>query len=405
MMKVNLWGINYAPELTGIGVYSTDLAQYLSDQGDEVTVVTGFPYYPHWSLEKDLPFYRTENILGVEVCRCALFVPSRPTPFLRILHEASFVLASFLRQLTLPAADIYVVVSPPLLLGFAAWLICLIKNRTFVFHVQDLQPDAAAGLLMLKQGLFLKVLYWLEKFAYQKAKIVSAISKEMCSLIEGKGIAKEKIFLFPNWVHCDSSEVRSTWKSKKGIPATHGLISYAGNMGVKQGLPVILEAAQLVKDKPVTFVIAGNGVEFSRLVQQKNDNQLNNVILLDVLPEEEHTQFLQDSDICLIPQKKGAATAFLPSKLLKMLALGRPVVAITQEEGALASAVAEGEFGIRVEPDDDRALAETLINLLADENKRKQMSEKAKLYARQFSKEVVLDRFRRKLQELVGEKT
>jgi colanic acid biosynthesis glycosyl transferase WcaI len=404
-MKVNLWGINYAPELTGIGVYSTGLAEYLSQQGDQVTVVTGFPYYPHWSLEKNLPLYRTEDISGVEVCRSALFVPSKPTPFLRILHEASFVFTSFFRQLTLPAADIYVVVSPPLLLGFAAWLICLIKNRPFVFHVQDLQPDAAAGLLMLKQGLFLKVLYWLEKFAYEKAKIVSAISRQMCSLIEGKGIAKEKIFLFPNWVHNNSSETKSSWKSKMGIAANHSLVSYAGNMGVKQGLPVILQAAKLLKDKPVTFVIAGNGVEFSSLSKLKDDNELNNVILLDVLPEEEHTHFLQDSDICLIPQKKGAVTAFLPSKLLKMLALGRPVVAITQEEGALSAALAEGGFGVRVEPDDEKALAEALLNLLADESKRRQMSEKARMYVKQFSDEVVLDKVRRKLLELVGEKT
>ncbi len=405
-MKINLWGINYAPELTGIGVYNTGLAEYLAGQGDQVTMVTGFPYYPQWRhLEKDKPFYRKEVLNGVEVCRCALYVPKKPTPFLRILHEASFVFSSFFRQLTLPSADIYVVVSPPLLLGFAAWLICLIKGRQIVFHVQDLQPDAAAGLLMLKQGLFLKVLYALEKFAYQKARVVSAISGQMCELISLKGISKEKIVLFPNWVDCEYTALESgAWKSKMGIASGNSLVTYAGNMGVKQGLPVILEAAKLLRDKPITFAIAGNGVEVDRLAQLKMDNSLNNVMLLDVLPEDEHTQFLQDSDICLIPQKKGAATAFLPSKLLKMLALGRPILAITQNEGALSSALAEGNFGVRVEPDDEKVLAEALENLLADRSKRSLMSEKARLYVKQFSKEEVLRKFRQKLQELVGEK-
>lgn len=406
-MKINLWGINYAPELTGIGVYNTGLAEYLAGQGDQVTMVTGFPYYPQWNyLEKDAPLYRKDVINGVEVYRCALYVPKRPTPVLRIFHEASFVFSSFFRQLTLPAADIYVVVSPPLLLGFVAWLACLIKGRKFVFHVQDLQPDAAAGLLMLKQGIFLEVLYALEKFAYQNAQVVSAISAQMCDLIAQKGISKAKITLFPNWVEFDYTVSRSgTWKSKMGIDSNNSLVTYAGNMGVKQGLPVILEAAKLLRNKPITFAIAGNGVEVDKLAKLKTDNSLDNVILLDVLPEDEHTQFLQDSDICLIPQKKGAATAFLPSKLLKMLALGRPILAITENEGALALALAEGGFGVRVEPDDEKVLAEALENLLAESGKRSLMSEKARLYVKQFSKEEVLGKFRRMLEELVGEKS
>ncbi len=401
-MKINLCGINYAPELTGIGVYNTGLAEYLAQRGEQVTMVTGFPYYPQWHLlEKDVPLYRTEAINGVTVARCGLFVPEKPTPFLRILHEGSFVVSSFLRQLTLPAADVYVVVSPPLLLGFAAWLLCWIKNRPFIFHVQDLQPDAAAGLLMLKQGFFLKLLYALEKFAYQKAKLVSAISPEMCSLIEAKGVAKDKVVLFPNWVGDSVGSALGSWKAKMGIDGNTSLVSYAGNMGVKQGLPIILQAAKLLADKPVTFVIAGNGADLDRLQKFKAENALNNVILLDVLPEDEHTQFLTDSDICLIPQKKGAATAFLPSKLLKMLALGRPVLAITQGEGALAAAVAEGEFGMRVEPDDERALADAVMTLAADQNRRSQMSEKGKQYVKRFSQEVVLGDFRNKLKQLV----
>lgn len=405
-MKLNLWGINYAPELTGIGVYNTDLAEHLANEGNEVTMVTGFPYYPQWRLlEKSMPLYRLDEMHGVKVWRCALFVPEKPTPFLRILHEASFVITSFFKQLTLPAADIYFVVSPPLLLGFAAWLISILKNRPFVFHVQDLQPDAAAALLMLKQGLFLKMLYALEKLSYDKAKFVSAISPEMCKLIAAKGVSSNKIVLFPNWVECDyPNGGTGIWKRKMGIAADTILVSYAGNLGVKQGLPVILEVAKLLKDKKVIFAIAGNGAEFALLKKRKEDEGLANVILLDILPEEEHTQFLQDSDLCLIPQRKGAATAFLPSKLLKMLALGRPILAITQQEGALAAAVAEGGFGYRVDPDDSQAIAATLNHLLADQSKRTEMGRKAKLYVQQFAKQEVLSNFAKHLAETAGGK-
>src|SRR5579883_410866 len=122
-MRINIWGINYAPELTGIAVYNTGLCNYLSECGDEVTMVTGFPYYPSWrkSPQDAGKFWRTEMCGKVQVNRCWLYVPEQPTAIARIIHELTFVMTSFVRQLSLPAPDIYIVVSPPLLLGMAAW--------------------------------------------------------------------------------------------------------------------------------------------------------------------------------------------------------------------------------------------------------------------------------------------
>src|SRR5579883_2320690 len=221
-MKVNVWGINYAPELTGIGVYNTDLCEFLSQAGDQVTVVTGFPYYPIWKkFHKDsFTIYHSERLNGVLLQRCWLFVPSNPTVIFRILHEASFVITSFLRQLCLPRADIYLVISPPLLLGLAAWIIATVKSAPFIFHLQDMQPDAAVGLGMIKQPLMIRSLYRLEKFIYKKSTRVSAISSEICDAIRKKGVEPSKIFLLPNWVLVDPvSQITSqiSWKEQHHI--------------------------------------------------------------------------------------------------------------------------------------------------------------------------------------------
>ena len=170
-MKIAVWGINYAPELTGIAPYNQILCEHLQQTGHESSMVTTFAYYPAWKkAEADRGrLFRTDNINGVKVHRCCHYVPAKVSSLKRIFHEATFVATSFLRLLTLPTPDVYVVVSPPLLLGLVAWLLTRFRRAPFVFHVQDLQPDAAMALGMLKPSTFTRLLYWLEAVAYRKA--------------------------------------------------------------------------------------------------------------------------------------------------------------------------------------------------------------------------------------------
>ena len=115
-MKIILWGINYAPEMTGIAPYNTALAEHLQRAGHEVRMVTSFAYYPAWQKQPADRgrLYRTDTLNGIPVHRCWHYVPRRVSTLKRILHEGSFVTLSFLRLLTLPRPDAYVVVSPPL---------------------------------------------------------------------------------------------------------------------------------------------------------------------------------------------------------------------------------------------------------------------------------------------------
>jgi len=264
-MNITLWGINYAPELTGIAPYNEALCEFLHEHGHSVRIVCGFPYYPKWrKAPGDRGLFRTDEVRGVRVHRCWHYVPARASTLRRIAHEASFVIVSFLRQLVLPAADVYVVVSPPLLLGAAAWLLGLLKRRPFVFHVQDLQPDAAASLGMLRKTPFMRALYWLEAFAYRHAARVSGIMPGMINAFRRKGVSSRKLVLFPNGVNLPNlaaAPARGAFRARHGFAENDFLAVYSGNLGVKQGLDVLIEAARHVADPRVRIVICGEGAQ------------------------------------------------------------------------------------------------------------------------------------------------
>jgi colanic acid biosynthesis glycosyl transferase WcaI len=153
-MRVIVWGINYAPEITGIAPHNVALCEFLQREGHDVEMVTTFAYYPAWrktAQDRGL-IYRTDRINGVRVHRCWHFVPGRVSAWKRILHEATFAFTSTIRVLSLKRSDVYFIASPPLVLGAAAWLVTRLKRAPFIFHVQDLQPDAAVGLGMLRES-------------------------------------------------------------------------------------------------------------------------------------------------------------------------------------------------------------------------------------------------------------
>src|ERR1700730_18442429 len=264
-MRIIVWGINYAPEITGIAPHNVTLCEFLREQGVEVEMVTTFAYYPAWRKrpEDRHLLFRTDVVNGVPVHRCWHFVPERVSAWKRIIHEATFIFTSTIRVLSLKKADVYVIASPPLLLGMAAWFITALKRAPFVFHVQDLQPDAAVGLGMLRTGWFTRALYWLEAFAYKHATRVSGISEEILSAFRRKAVPEEKLILFPNSVAIpEQIPVPGKFRAKHAFASNEFLAVYAGNLGVKQGLDLLLDVAERLRNEhKIRIVLCGDGAE------------------------------------------------------------------------------------------------------------------------------------------------
>lgn len=373
-MRIIVWGINYAPEPTGIAPFNAGLAEWLAARGHEVEMVTTFPYYPAWRKQPGDRgrLYRTERAGGVTVRRCWHYVPERVTALRRMLHEASFLATSLVRMLTLRRADVLVAVSPPLPLGVPVWLVSRLWRRPYVFHVQDLQPDAAVGLGMLKPGRFTRLLYALEAFAYRKAAAVSGISDGMLAAFRAKGVDDARRVFFPNWVPdtmpgaaepAARAAARSAFGARHGIEPGAFLLVYSGNVGMKQGLGVLLEAAGTapvpasVGAAPASWIVAGDGAGKEALVRLAAERGAATVRFLPLQPDDAFVEMLIAADVCVITQQKGTGQFFFPSKLLTALGRAKPILAVADADSELARAVVDGGFGLVAAPDDPAAVA------------------------------------------------
>jgi colanic acid biosynthesis glycosyl transferase WcaI len=408
--RLILLGINYSPEVTGIAPYNEMLAEWLVQRGWDVEVITAFPYYPSW---KKLPgdkgkLYRREDVDGVIVHRVWHYVPSKVTALKRMLHEASFIFSASLRLFTLRRPDVLFVVSPPLPLGVTAAFYRWLRAVPTVFHVQDLQPDAAVGLGMLHPGWLTKLLYRLEKFAYDKASRVSGISPGMMNAFSRKGVDGSKSLFFPNPVEFPDSDTippRGRFRKAHDIPEGSFLVSYSGNLGIKQGLGQIIEAAARLKDESaVRFVICGDGAMRQTLAEAVAERGLANLTVLPLNSLAFYHALLVDSDLCLVTQQANSGAAFFPSKLLNIMAFARPVLAVADEGSVLAAICREEGCGRLVASDDAQAFAEEILRGKDDREGLEAIAARGHAFVGRFQRREVLERIETELKSILRNK-
>jgi colanic acid biosynthesis glycosyl transferase WcaI len=393
-----VWGINYAPELTGIAPYNTALCEHLRAQSHKVRMVTSFAYYPEWrkSAQDRGRWFRTDRMNNVEVHRCWHYVPPKPSALKRMLHEFSFVATSWFRIMMLPRPDVYIVVSPPLLLGFAAWIASLMKRRPFCFHVQDLQPDAAVALGMIRPGRLLRALYALEAIAYKRAALVSGIIPGMTRAFADKGVPEKKIILFPNGIHLPPIEETfglGAFRRRFHIAPEECLAVYSGNLGVKHGVEILLDAARALQGKSVRIVVCGDGARREILEATARERGLANVLFLPLQGEREYHEMLADADVYLVTQQAGSGALFFPSKLLKGLAYSKAVLAVADAQSELTRAAVDGQFARIVSPGDVDGLASALEFMAKNETERLRLGKAGRKYVEQFELKYLLRTF------------
>jgi colanic acid biosynthesis glycosyl transferase WcaI len=315
-----------------------------------------------------------------------------------MLHEAGFVATSLLRALLLPKADVLVIVSPPLLLGAAGSLLSALWRRPYIFHVQDLQPDAALRLGMLGPGALTRLLYRLENHAYRRAARVSGISAGMIASFRQKGVSAEKCILFPNGVELRELPRRAAFRERHGFAGDDFLVVYSGNLGAKQGLDVLIAAARLLRHPRIRIVLCGDGADHERLRQMAADTA--RVHFLPLLPEADYWELMANADIAVIPQVSGSGGAFFPSKLLSAAVAGRPVLSIADEESELARAVQESGCGRNVLPGDAAQIAAVLDSLPEDAAALRAYGEAGRRWVERFEFGQVLAAFTAELERV-----
>ncbi|MGA9060990.1 MAG: WcaI family glycosyltransferase [Terracidiphilus sp.] len=405
-MKILILGINYWPEVTGIGAFTTYRAEYLASAGHDVEVCTAFPYYPEWRIPKEYAgkMALTEERNGVRIVRSYLYVPSPVTSWKRILHEGSFILSSSVRAMTRKRPDVLLVVSPPLGLAVTAILLSRLWRIPFVFDVEDLQPDSASELGMLPAWA-VKLLYKLEKAAYRHARLVTTLTPGMRKKIVDKGIAEERVKLLEP--RMDDSlmdllpEEGSAFRRRYDLGEKF-LVTHSGNMGVKQGLDVILDAARLnCGDDSIRFLLVGDGADCERVQRRAAQMDLQNVRFLPLLDEADYRGLLEASGVCLVTQQKAVSEIAFPSKIVTYLAAGRPIVASVNPGSEVARITQESGAGRVVEAENPEALLAAIRELRMGDPRK--LSENARVYAsRRWSSLRVLGHLERNLMAVAG---
>jgi len=396
--RILLIGGNYYPELIGIGKYNGEMVDLLAREGHHCTVITSYPYYPQWKVQKPYSknplWYKketrkvlTDNSKPIEVYRCPQYLPSKPTAKRRMILDLTFCVSAFfmiVHMLFKKKYDLVIVVVPCFQLGLLAILYRKFKGAKFLYHIQDLQIDVARDLNMIKSKKTIEILLKVEKYILNKADIVSSISAGMIKRIKDK--CNKEVLFFPNWV--DTAMYfplpeKETLKKEFNFSPSDKIVLYSGAIGEKQGLENIMYIAKSLEHfTDLKFVICGSGPYRENLYELQKELSLKNVVFLQLQPLDKLNHFLNMADIHLVLQKSNASDLVMPSKLTTILSVGGVSIITASKNSSLYQVVSSNNMGVLVEPENRTELLTAIEKTLSNNNEV--INKNARAYAEKF---------------------
>lgn len=382
-MRVLLVGVNYSPEISGIAPYTTAMAEGLAAQGHQVRVITGVPHYPQWSNYTNFRgLTRTETINGVQVRRVRHVIGSGGMGLSRVLQELTFGLGAVLSPWGRP--DVVVTVSPALISSGIQVLRSKLPGQPPVtVWVQDLYSNGAREIG--GSDVRGRVLETVESTILRAAAGVLVIHDRFARhVVDDLGVPAEQVQVSRNWAHIstassvDPEQVRRKYFGDARFVALH-----TGNMGAKQWLENVVEAARLADEQgsPVVFGLVGNGSRREALEQMGQG--IEHLVFVPSLDDDEYSAILRCADVLIVNEKPGLRESAVPSKLTSYFVQGTPVVAATESDSATADEVRAAGAGPVVAPGDPAALLAAVEDMAGSTQRAARYGESAQLFARQ----------------------
>ncbi len=387
MTRILLTSLYYAPDSTGIGPYSTQLAEHLAATGYDVTAVTGMPHYPAWRVDAGYRrrFAVTERRGGVDVRRRWHFVPRTHSVVTRALYEGSFF-ASGLSMLRLERPQAILAVTPALAGGALARIAAQRFKVPYGLIVQDLTGAAAAQSGLRGGRTVAAAVRAAEGWAARGAAAVGIVAEGFRPYLEGLGVDPARIRRVRNWTQTPPAvRERDAVRATLGWSPDSVVCLHAGNMGAKQGLEHVIEAARIAaaEEPRLLFVLMGDGGQRPTLEGQAARAGLPNVRFLPLQPAAAVADVLGAADVLLVNQRASVRDMALPSKLTSYFAAGRPVVAAVASESETAAETEWSGGGIVCAPDDPRALLGAIGRIVADAGLGEHLAASARRHARE----------------------
>ena len=386
-MRILIYSYNYHPEPIGIAPLMTELAEGLVKRGHQVRVVTAMPNYPERQIYKDYKgkFFLTEYKKGVKIQRSYVWIRPQPKLIDRILLDASFIVNSFFPALMDWRPDVILTTSPSLPACIPSTLLGWLHRCPVILNLQDILPEAAVHVGLLKNKLLIRLFSRLEKFAYASATKISVIADGFVENLLTKNVPANKMVQIPNWV--DINFIRPLNKEDNHFRNKHNLngkfvVLYSGNIALTQGLETVIKAAAMLREtQDIAFVIVGEASGLQRLRQECVNCGADNVLLLPFQPRKDLPQMLAAADVGLVVQKKNVISFNMPSKIQVLLASGRAIVASVPDGGTAARAIRQSGGGVVVPPENPEELANAILNLYQHPEKLKTLGYNSRKFA------------------------
>lgn len=356
----------FDPEPTFKGML---FAKELVSRGFVVEVITGFPNYPGGTLYNGyrIKLIQKEVVDGVLLTRLPLFPSHDKSKLGRVLNYLSFAFSSLIYGLFFSKrSDVIYAYHPPLTVGISALIIKLFRRVPVVLDIQDIWPDTLKATGMLSNIRLLGLIGKACSLIYSSVNKIVVLSPGFKQLLEDRGVPDSKIEIIYNWA--DEKILRNmSDESPKTLDSIEGFkILFAGNIGLAQGLEIILRAAVLLKDDnpDLNFVVLGSGLQLDHLKKQANELKLENVHFLPAVGMDRVGGFLRAADALLIHLNSDPLFEItIPGKTQAYMAVGKPI--IMGIRGDASNLVSSADCGVCFEPEDPVALAEAAKSLMS----------------------------------------
>jgi colanic acid biosynthesis glycosyl transferase WcaI len=287
---------------------------------------------------------------------------------------------ALMASLAIGGVDLVICISPPLQMGVTAWLIAKSRGARLVLQLQDIVPDAAMSVGMMREGKVIGLSRHLEKFVYARAQLIAVISKGFVDNLMSKGVPEAKVRVLPNWVETArfTSEVNPKVRAELGASDGDTLLVHAGNMGAKQGLETVVDAAAELADESIVIALIGDGYSRRALEERARRLSLHNLRFFPLQADLPAT--LAAADLLIISQRGELVDSVAPSKMLSYMAAGKPIVASVNELSEAGQLVVRAKCGVVVAPNDPHRLAHAVRELQHQKEALRALGEAGRRY-------------------------
>jgi glycosyltransferase involved in cell wall biosynthesis len=391
-MRVLLFTQYYPPEITAGAMRTESFVNGLVARGHEVDVICEVPSHPEGEIApgfRGRAVFRREEA-GARVRRVWVYATPSKAARSRIANYASYALMAAAVGARGPRPDIVLASSPPLPVGAAAAAVARRFGVPWVLDVRDLWPDIAVVLGQLPEGRALELARRLERRLYRSAARITAVTEPFKRHIEANG-GEGKVSVIYNGTsstYLDAGDTEPD-RAQLGLPADRFVLTYAGNLGIAQGLEAAVEAAGALGDG-FQLLLLGEGPRRPALMEMAGRLAPERVQFRDLVPPSEAARFMRASDALLVPLAKNPELrAYVPSKLFDACAIGRPVIVATG--GEPERLVSEHDAAICVPPEDAGALVEAIESLRTDPKLAGRLSRQAVAFASEYLRDRGVD--------------